>query len=117
MKDKLIRCIVNGKLQNLTPSAYKIARRFYGAVSEEEVASRKPEELKRPLMKPVIIKPPMKEPEMAKPPEGDPKAESIVADAAPITSGDPKVTETPRTPAPELKPKTEKKPARKTARK
>lgn len=116
MADK-ITCVVNGKIQKLTPSAFKIARSKYGAVSEEEVAARKPEELKRPLMKPVIIKPPMKEPEVIAPPEGDPKAEPIVAETAPIISGDPKVTETPRTPAPEPKPKAEKKPARKPVKK
>lgn len=110
MKDKLIKCVVQGKVQNLTPSAYKIARRFFGAVSEEEVASRKPEELKRPLMKPVIIKPPMQKPEVIAPPEGDPKAEPIVAETAPIVSGDPKTAETP-------KQKAEKKPARKPAKK
>ena len=98
MKDKLIKCIVQGKVQNLTPSAYKIARRFYGAVSEEEVAARKPEELKRPLMKPVIIKPPMKEPEVIKPPAGDPKAETPT-DNAEIISGDPKAEKPVKKPA------------------
>lgn len=112
MADK-ITCVVNGKIQKLTPSALKIARRFYGAVSEEEVAARKPEELKRPLMKPVIIKPPMKEPEMIKPPEGDPKSEQTV-DSTAIVSGDPKTAEA-STPAP--RPKAEKKTARKPAKK
>ncbi len=114
MKDKLIRCIVNGKLQNLTPSAYKIARRFYGAVSEEEVASRKPEELKRPLMKPTIIKPPLQKPEVIKPPEGDPKSEQTV-DSTEVISGDPKTAEV--APAPAPRPKAEKKTARKPAKK
>lgn len=112
MKDKLIKCIVQGKVQNLTPSAFKIAKRFYSAVSEEEVAARKPEELKRPLMKPVIIKPPMQQPEMIKSTEGDPKSEQTV-DSTATVSGDPKTAET----TPTAKPKAEKKPVRKSTKK
>lgn len=75
MAQDKIKCIVNGKPQLLTPAAYKMAKRFFGAVSEEDAKLAKPVELQRPLMKPVIIKPPMKQPEVVAPPEGDPMAE------------------------------------------
>lgn len=76
MAQDKIKCIVNGKPQLLTPAAYKMAKRFFGAVSEEDAKLAKPVELQRPLMKPVIIKPPMKQPEVVAPPEGDPMAEA-----------------------------------------
>lgn len=87
MAQDKIKCIVNGKPQLLTPAAYKMAKRFFGAVSEEDAKLAKPVELQRPLMKPVIIKPPMKQPEVVAPPEGDPMAE--VPEATEEKTGDP----------------------------
>jgi hypothetical protein len=76
MAEKKVKVLIGNKTISLSPAAYKIAKRFYGAVSEEELQLAKPIELQKPLirptMKPVIIKPPLKEVPEVKVPEGDP---------------------------------------------
>lgn len=107
MAQEKIKCIINGKVQNLTPAAFKLAKRFYGAVSEEEMKIAKPAELQRPLMKPTIIKPPIKQPEVIEPKEevieGDPKSETSVTEPE-VKAGDPKSAEVKKT-APKGRPK------------
>ena len=65
MAGKTIKCLVNGKKRVLSEVAYKLAKRHFGAVSEEDLKLTKPVELTKPLIKPtikpVIIKPAMKE--------------------------------------------------------
>ena len=94
-----IKAIINGKTISLSEAAFKVAKRFYGAVSEEELRLTKPIELSKPLikptMKPIIIKPPLKAvPEVKLPEvtEGDPAA--VVKASVPDVTGDP-VTEKP----------------------
>jgi hypothetical protein len=93
-----IKAIINGKTITLSEAAFKVAKRFYGAVSEEELKLSKPTELSKPLikptMKPIIIKPPLKAvPEVKLPEvtEGDPATEEVKA-SEPDVTGDP-VTE------------------------
>jgi len=94
MADKKIRAIINGKTISLSEAAFKVAKPFYGAVSEEELKTSKPIELSRPLikptMKPIIIKPPMKEVDVMVS-VGDPVTEVTVM-SVPDISGDPKGT-------------------------
>jgi len=100
MADKKIKAIINGKMITLSEAAFKVAKRFYGAVSETELQLSKPVELSKPLIKPtmnpVIIKPPLKEALEAKLPDiivkgGDPVAVEVKA-SVPDVTGDP-VTE------------------------
>lgn len=97
MADK-VKCLVNGRQITLSKKAFELARKFYGAISEEELKAAKPVELMKPLIKPtarpVILKPPLKEvPEVKLPDviikDGDPAAE--VKAAAPDVTGDPVV--------------------------
>lgn len=92
MLEKKVKAIVNGKTVMLSEAAFKIAKRFYNASSEEELRLAKPVELTRPLikptMKPIIIKPPMKEVPEPKV-EGDPVTEVTVT-AVTEDTGDPK---------------------------
>ena len=87
-----IRAIINGKTITLSEAAFKVAKRFYGAVSEEELRLSKPVELSRPLIKPTmtptIIKPPLKVPEVKVPEGGDPAAVEFKA-SVPDVTGDP----------------------------
>jgi len=98
MADK-VKCIINGKSITLSAAAFKVAKRFYGATSEEELRLSKPTELQKPLikptMKPVIIKPPLKVPEIPTViiQGGDPAAVEVKA-SVPDVTGDP-VTEKP----------------------
>jgi len=89
-----VKCIINGKSHLLSEAAFKVAKRFYGAVSEEELKLSKPVELSKPLikptMKPVIIKPPLKEVDVMVL-KGDPVTE-VTKMSVPDISGDP-VTE------------------------
>ena len=109
--EKKVKCIVNGRTITMTAAAFKVARRFYGAVSEQDLLKSKPVELQRPLikpeMKPVIIKPPIKEIE-TKIPDGDPKEDHVNGTALgdpktdeapkeePVNAGDPKTKEAPK---------------------
>jgi hypothetical protein len=99
MAEKRIKCLVNGKIVLLNDKAYKIAKRFYGAVSEVEMAQAKPIELQKPLLKPTlkptIIKPPIKQPEVIEvKEEGDPLVEATVKEET-IDAGDPVTDEKP----------------------
>ena len=91
-----IKAVINGKTISLSEAAFKVAKRFYGATSEEELQLSKPTELTRPLIKPtmqpVIIKPPMKEVDVMVL-KGDPVTE-VTKMSVPDISGDP-VTEKP----------------------
>ena len=98
-KEELVRAIINGKSVRLSKAAYKIASRFFGAVSEEDLKKARPAELEKPLLrptiKPVIIKPAIKEPEMKVPDmpaelQGDPMAEKVT-ETITADSGDPVV--------------------------
>jgi hypothetical protein len=96
-----IKAVINGKTISLSEAAFKVAKRFYGATSEEELRLSKPVELSKPLikptMKPVIIKPPLKEVPEVKVPEvteGDPATVKVKA-SVPDVTGDP-VTEAPK---------------------
>jgi len=103
MADK-VKCIINGKSITLSAAAFKVAKRFYGAISETELQLSKPTELQKPLikptMKPIIIKPPLKEvPEVnVIVTVGDPVTE-VTKMSIPDISGDP-VTEKPVKKAP-----------------
>jgi len=86
VKEELVKAIINGKSVRLSKAAYKIASRFYGAVSEEDLKKARPAELERPLLrptiKPVMIKPAIKEPEVKTPEmpaelQGDPMTEKV----------------------------------------
>jgi hypothetical protein len=89
-----VKCIINGKSHFLSEAAFKVAKRFYGAVSEEELKLSKPVELSKPLIKPTmnptIIKPPLKVPEVKVPEvtEGDPATVEVKA-SVPDVTGDP----------------------------
>jgi len=85
-KEELVKAIINGKSVRLSKAAYKIASRFFNAVSEEDLKKARPAELAKPLLrptiKPVIIKPAIKEPEVKAPElpaelQGDPMAEKV----------------------------------------
>jgi len=100
MADK-VKCIINGKSITLSAAAFKVAKRFYGAISETELLLTKPVELSKPLikptMKPIIIKPPLKSVPEVKVPEvteGDPAAVKVNT-SVPDVTGDP-VTEAPK---------------------
>jgi len=106
MADK-VKCIINGKSITLSAAAFKVAKRFYGATSEEELRLTKPIELSKPLIKPTmtptIIKPPLKAVPEVKLPDiivkgGDPAA-VVVKASVPDVTGDP-VTEKPVRKAP-----------------
>lgn len=96
-KEELVKAIINGKTKKLSKAAYKIASRFYGAISEEDLKKARPAELAKPLLrptiKPVMIKPAIKEPEVKTPEmpaelQGDPMAEKV-PEAITADSGDP----------------------------
>jgi len=91
MAEKKIKCLVNGRTVTLTEQAFKLAKRHFGAISEDELQRAKPVELQKPLIKPtikpVILKPPIKEIPEVKVPESDPMTE--VKPEEPDASGDP----------------------------
>ncbi len=83
-REELVKAIINGKTKKLSKAAYKIASRFFNAISEEDLKRARPAELEKPLLrptiKPVMIKPAIKEPEVKAPEmpaelQGDPMAE------------------------------------------
>jgi hypothetical protein len=85
-KEELVKAIINGKTKKLSKAAYKIASRFFNAISEEDLKKARPAELERPLLrptiKPVMIKPAIKEPEVKTPEmpaelQGDPMTEKV----------------------------------------
>jgi hypothetical protein len=85
-REELVKAIINGKTKKLSKAAYKIASRFFNAISEEDLKKARPAELEKPLLrptiKPVMIKPAIKEPEVKTPEmpaelQGDPMAEKV----------------------------------------
>jgi hypothetical protein len=109
-KEELVKAIVKGRSKPLSKAAYKIASRYFNAVSEEDLRKARPAELEKPLLrptiKPVMIKPAIKEPEVKAPEmpaelQGDPMAEKV-NEVATADSGDP-VVKPKRTPAKKAK--------------
>ena len=52
-KDK-IKCMVRGKILDLTPVAFEMAKEYFGAVKISELTVSKPIELTRPILIPKI---------------------------------------------------------------
>jgi hypothetical protein len=55
MADK-IKCLINNQVHNLTPRAFRVAEKFYGAERLDKAIAQKPIELSRPLVIPKILK-------------------------------------------------------------
>jgi hypothetical protein len=85
-KDK-IECLVKGKVLKLTPEAFKIAEKYFGAERMSELAINKPIELSKPILipKPIEIKRPVISKPIEKPVEKAPepqKTEVIAKEVA-----------------------------------
>ena len=44
-REELVKAIINGKTKKLSKAAYKIASRFFNAISEEDLKRARPAEL------------------------------------------------------------------------
>lgn len=49
---KMIKCIIDGKVVELTEAAAAIAKEYYGAVTEADIIKMKPQEISRPIIRP-----------------------------------------------------------------
>ena len=54
MAKEKIKCVVRGKILELSPTAYEIAKEHYGAVKVSDLNISKPIELSKPILIPKI---------------------------------------------------------------
>ena len=54
MAKEKIKCVVRGKIQELSPTAYEIAKEYFGAVKASDLKITKPIELSKPILTPKI---------------------------------------------------------------
>ena len=54
MAKEKIKCVVRGKIQELSPTAYEMAKDYFGAAKVSDLNISKPIELSKPILIPTI---------------------------------------------------------------